>query len=64
MSSSAALRDILFFTLINPIEVGDFEIGKKIFILKTEADTRYFVFFTGGECAQKMLCLCSLLSML
>jgi hypothetical protein len=42
--------DPFFFTPINPIWVGDLRTGEKqIFVSKTTADIRHFVFFTQAE---------------
>jgi hypothetical protein len=57
--SKCEIFDLLFFTLINPILVGDLETGqKKFFTLKIEADIRHFAFFVHDECALKIVYAC------
>ncbi len=43
--------DLLFFKLINHIWVGDRRTGFFLFIVKTEADIRHFIFITHADCA-------------
>jgi hypothetical protein len=50
--------DLLFFTLINNIWVGDRGTGIVLLILKTEADIHHFMFFKHAECGEKKFYAC------
>jgi hypothetical protein len=43
-----------FFTLINPVCVGDQGLEKIVYILKIEAGSRHFAFEAHAECALKI----------